>query len=385
MTVQNVQQTASQKMQTGKSAVAGHATIVGFEIHCRRRYRSFNTWISYRRGAEMLLEYFALTGAEVATMTEEDFGRFLYWLQYPIWVPGTEAVPPDTEGRQRATVRTYGAGALSYARYLKKTGMAVPPFFGVHGRWRDAAESAGIPKPEDGEGSLLPKDGKRQPMVVPVALLRALLRIAKKESARDYALLLLLLGTGLRIGEALGLRREDVDRVAGTVKVVRREDNVNRALAKGRYDRSVPLVRQVVAALNVYFQSDEYTDARRHAAPGHADYVFLTERRGRRSAKALSYDDVNQMLRALNKRAVKSGAMLKETRRMTAHMLRHTFATMAVEGGLTAEEARLVLGHRSVRTTLDTYVESSTAKVAKRLVEITERWMSTVNPKEDAR
>jgi len=100
--VQNVQQTASPRMLVRKSAVTNEATMVGFEVHCRRRYHSFNTWNSYRRGAEMLLEYLALTGARVTTMTEVDFGGYLYWLEYPMWVPGTPAVPLNTKGHRRA-------------------------------------------------------------------------------------------------------------------------------------------------------------------------------------------------------------------------------------------------------------------------------------------
>jgi integrase len=71
-------------------------------------------------------------------------------------------------------------------------------------------------------------------------------------SARDRLIVLLMVRAGLRRGEVLGLRRSDVHLLADSralgcgisrahLHVVRRDDNPNRAAAKSRRQRAVPL------------------------------------------------------------------------------------------------------------------------------------------------
>lgn len=367
-----------------KTAPTTTSRIERFEVHCRGRQWSPNTCIVYRRSAEMLEKFLSLAGLHISTMTQADFGAFLYWLEFPDWTPGTSAAAVSPANRrEQATVRTYASGAQEYARFLRRTGVAIPWLAESDGNARDATAAAGLRQPLNGQGSLVPKGTKRRPMVVPVTVYGILRDLAEGQSLRDCALLQLLFFTGLRIGEALGLRLEDLDLREGLVQVVHRSGNPNHALAKDGYGRSVPMEETTIAALNRYIDSSEYTDAAKHAAPGHRGYVFMTNRRGRRYAKALSYDASYKMLRALFARAQKleENAIPTDARRVTAHMLRHTYATQMVERDAKPEEIRVALGHQSIRTTLDTYVESSTAKVAEHLRSIARDRASAMNAK----
>ena len=68
-------------------------------------------------------------------------------------------------------------------------------------------------------------------------------------SLRDRFLIVLLSETGLRIGEALGLRHEDLRLRAGELRVVPRECNVSAARVKGLKARSVPAGTEVFDAV----------------------------------------------------------------------------------------------------------------------------------------
>lgn len=141
-------------------------------------------------------------------------------------------------------------------------------------------------------------------------LLRATGRIEPAKGLRPwtyYTLFGLLLSTGLRIGEALGLDLADVDWNDGTVVVKR---------SKTGTPRTLPLHRSVLASL------DEYRARRafRHPAP-RSSGLFLTERLGTR----LKYETVGMMFRRLRDE-------LGWTREPTPsiHDMRHTFAVRTI-------------------------------------------------------
>lgn len=121
----------------------------------------------------------------------------------------------------------------------------------------------------------------------------------------------LLAATGLRVGEALGLDREDVDFDAGTVGV---------SNGKGRYPRLVPLHPSTTTALVHYAAWRDGHEQRNH--PGHAP--FFIQRDGDR----LPYSNV---LTAFRQATAAAGI---HTHRLhpRMHDLRHTFAVNALLG-----------------------------------------------------
>jgi integrase/recombinase XerC len=142
---------------------------------------------------------------------------------------------------------------------------------------------------------------------------------------RDAALLLLLYGAGLRIGEALGLNRRDVGGDPAGLKGLR-------VLGKGSKERIVPILPLVGAALA------DYLAACPLSIPPDAP-LFLGVRGGRLQASV-----VQRQVRAL-----RATLGLPET--ATPHALRHSFATHLLGGGADLRAIQELLGHASLSTT----------------------------------
>jgi integrase/recombinase XerC len=140
---------------------------------------------------------------------------------------------------------------------------------------------------------------------------------------RDLAMFELLYGAGLRAAELVGLELTSLDLSRRTVRV----------LGKGNKERLVPFGTKAHAALL------RWLEARRAlAAPGEAA-VFLNKHGGRLSARGLR--------RRLHRRVEK----VQLGRRVTPHMLRHSFATHLLDGGADLRSIQELLGHASLGTT----------------------------------
>lgn len=156
------------------------------------------------------------------------------------------------------------------------------------------------------------------------------------EHLRDRLLFALLLDTGMRIGEALGLRHEDLD-IAGRVVHVVARVNDNGARAKGGRSRIIPTSGELMRLYAEYL-NDEYGSLE-------SDYVFVNlwgRLHGRPWTYAGVYDLVGRLRR---RRGVDFGP----------HWFRHTYATWLLRRGAGMESVKELLGHASVTTTVDTY------------------------------
>jgi integrase/recombinase XerC len=157
---------------------------------------------------------------------------------------------------------------------------------------------------------------------------------------RDRALLELLYGAGLRVGEAVALDVRDVDLLAREVRV----------LGKGRKERVVPLPLAARQALGAWLES--------RRAPGYqAEPLFpaLVPSGRKRRIGARSVHKI------LGRRAIAAGV----AGRVHPHRLRHSYATHLLDMGADLRSIQELLGHTSLSTT-QKYTAVSTA----RLVEV---------------
>ncbi len=145
---------------------------------------------------------------------------------------------------------------------------------------------------------------------------------------RDLAILELFYSTGLRISELRGIDRRDLDLLGGAVKV----------RGKGRKERIVPIGTPAQQALREYERLRDQLLAKVGAA-GDRTAFFLSQRGARMSPKTLH----NAVTGRLHE--VDEGAGL------SAHALRHTFATHLLDGGADLRAVQELLGHASVSTT----------------------------------
>ena len=142
---------------------------------------------------------------------------------------------------------------------------------------------------------------------------------------RDRALVELLYGSGLRVGEAVSLERGSVDL----------DERLVRCLGKGDKERIVPIGRQAVDALRRYLAR-----GRPHLDRRHRPELFLNAQGG-----ALTRAGAFLILRRL---AAKAGL---EPERIHPHLLRHSFATHLLEGGADLRSVQEMLGHADLATT----------------------------------
>jgi len=152
--------------------------------------------------------------------------------------------------------------------------------------------------------------------------------IAAAESPFERAMLLLMLTAGLRRSEVGAIRLEDVKLDHGLLLV----------RGKGAKQRMVPLMPQTAQAIRDYLAARPDVDQ---------PYLFLSPQ-GRR----LANDFLNRTLRRIIARTCVG-------KRITPHMLRHTFATHLVRNGVDVRTVQELLGHADLETTAN-YLHSDT-------------------------
>lgn len=129
------------------------------------------------------------------------------------------------------------------------------------------------------------------------------------------------LHTGVRVGEAFGLRWKDIDFVKNRIQVIRSYDGPTKN-GKGRL---IPMSRVLEGTL---IKKENYLG---------------------KNLESLVFQrfDINPKLkRTCSKAGIKP---------ITYHALRHTFATLALESGQSIKAVSSILGHSSVKTTIDIY------------------------------
>lgn len=153
---------------------------------------------------------------------------------------------------------------------------------------------------------------------------RALLgAISGPFKARNEALILLLLDTGLRASEALGLTLDSLDIKGGRAKV----------MGKGWKERVVPIGFKARRALLKYI--NRYRPCSGCPEQSHfAEHVFLTQ-----DGRPMTHNALKMVFRRLSK---------KIGFRVTPHMLRHTFATQYLRNGGDIFTLQRILGHSSL-------------------------------------
>jgi integrase/recombinase XerD len=255
-----------------------------------RATRAPRTVEAYRRDLTGLATWL---GRPIESVTTEDLERYLAELR-------AEGLAPSTVARRIAAIR-------SFFRHRQLLGVRTD---------NPAAELD------------LPRRRRRLPRTLSPAEAERLVEAANgvaPRDLRDRALVELLYGAGLRVGEAVGLDKASVDL----------EQRLVRAIGKGSKERIVPIGRQAVEALRRYMSRGRpYLDRR------HRPELFLNARGG-----PLTRAGAFLILRKLAERAG------LEPERIHPHLLRHSFATHLLEGGADLRSVQEMLGHADLSTT----------------------------------
>ena len=154
---------------------------------------------------------------------------------------------------------------------------------------------------------------------------------------RDKAMLELLYATGVRAGEIAGLKSSDLNLDIGYL----------RCLGKGNRERVIPIGKVAIAAVSEYL-----TKLRPRLAGPFSSSFLLISRTGRPMSRI-------EIWRLVKKYAIRAGM----PRNLTAHTLRHCFATHLLTGGADLRSVQEMLGHVDVATTqIYTHVDQERLK-----------------------
>jgi integrase/recombinase XerC len=273
--------------------------IDAFEIYLRHeRGLAANTVRAYVGDLRLLAEHASRLG--VRTVSELDLPLLRSWL-----------AGQGSRGRARTSIARRAAGARSFTRWAHRRG------------WLDQDVGARLGSPK--AHRVIP-DVLRQDEAARLLDMAGVAADADDAvGRRDRAVLEVLYGTGIRVGELVGLDLDDVDL----------ERRVLRVLGKGGRERTVPFGAPAARAVSAWIDLGRPAMAR----PGSGPALFLGTRGGRldqRAARTL----VHQRLAAV------PGAP-----DLGPHGLRHSAATHLVEGGADLRSVQEILGHSSLSTT----------------------------------
>ena len=149
-------------------------------------------------------------------------------------------------------------------------------------------------------------------------------RVDSGKNIREYAIIQLILFTGLRADEVLNLKKQDI---LGSGIILIRD-------SKTHESRVVKVPQEVLNAISNYHKTFPQPDN---------PYVFYAN--NRKTNKPLCYASLRTIIKDI---FISAGINEKG---VNLHALRHTFARTLVQGGISREEIQKFLGHKNLKTT----------------------------------
>lgn len=225
------------------------------------------------------------------------------------------------EGKAKATLQRRIASVRSWFRFLERRGevqtnpaaLIATPKLGIRlPRAPSEEETARILNAPPLPG---PTNGRQLPIWA---------------TARDMAILELLYGSGLRVSEACGLNRMDIDL----------ENHEARIMGKGNKERIALLTQPSAMALANYLRLQE-KDPSINRRPDSPLFIGVNQTDGDRRLNPRQIQRLVQILRR----------QLGLPEKITPHALRHAFATHLLQAGADLRSIQELLGHASLSTT----------------------------------
>jgi integrase/recombinase XerD len=275
----------------------GNASLLREYLGCLRVEKGLRplTCEAYQRDLEMFAEFLEGANATLLTARQENVSGFMQHLR-------------EHDRESRSIARKLSCLRGFYRWLLKDKRVGHDPTVNIESpaSWK-----------------VLPKSLAESEVVEMLARTGAAARAddADGMALRDHAVLELLYAGGLRVGEIVGLRQEDLRLDMATVLV----------RGKGDKERLVPIGRSAVEALELYIQRGRPELV--SGARGVQRVLFLSVR-----GRALTTQAVWQMVRSVNRQA-------------SPHKMRHSCATHMVEHGADLRTVQTFLGHADIATT----------------------------------
>ena len=295
--------------------------------------RSPNTVRAYAGDLRQFWEFLVARGHDWSDLGLEELGDFAGWLRSP--ADNVVVLPSGVAAREASTVNRKLAAVSAYDFHHRQS-------------WVVVAERLHPPGHRSGRGSFRPmlqgfaplwSRGTAAGAATTPADIAALAGggdpAGAATGARPVLVRAVVPDGQMRVGQALGLRHEDLVTWENRIEIVSRE-NANGARGKGG-EGSVPVVAELMR-LYAQYMHVEYGAL-------DSDYVFVNLWGGH-VGRPLTYATVNDVV-VRTRRAVGF--------HFTPHCFRHTYATLSRRSGVPVEVVSQLITHRSVQTTQEIY------------------------------
>lgn len=172
-----------------------------------------------------------------------------------------------------------------------------------------------------------------------------------------YTMMFLLLATGMRIGECLGLTWDNIDFDNQELKIDHQlvygkvNGKTKHYIRKPKYnsERTIPLQNHVLEVMKEY-KADYYFRSRSSGieVDGYSNFIFLNSKSNLNKPATINRA-INGMIKEFNQ--------LYEVQmpHFSAHTLRHTFCTRMAENGVDPKVLQRLMGHKSITVTMEIY------------------------------
>ncbi|MGN4707045.1 tyrosine-type recombinase/integrase [Bacillus cereus group sp. MYBK194-1] len=304
--------------------------------------RAPNTIKTYSYHIKLLYEFMNQQHIKLEDLNFEELAYFVGWLRNPTGDVKVTDLNPKKARREETSVNSILNAVISFLEYLNRTeGFKTIDVY-KEGRRRGF------------KGFLhhINKKKSYQKNILKLRVKKKLIKVLEYEeikvilnachTRRDKLLIMLMYEGGLRIGEVLSLRIEDISTWDNQIHITPRDYSENGAYIKLKKARTIDVSKEVMALYTDYLVH-EYGEDLEH------DYVFINLK-NTYFGSPLKYQSVLDLVRRLAKR---TGVTFN------VHMLRHTHATNLIKSGWDAAYVQKRLGHANVQTTMNTYVHLS--------------------------
>ena len=185
-----------------------------------------------------------------------------------------------------------------------------------------------------------------------------------------YPIFYIMINTGMRVGEAVVLRHQDVDMEKGLISVnhnlvyfnrIRDGEGCHYGMNPVKTHAGIRVIPMTEGVKQAFLMEKEYQDLvgnhNTDSVEGYTDFIFANG-----NGHLLNFEYLNRALHRIvrdcndeqiEKHGLDRALLLPE---ITCHILRHTFATRMVESGMNIKMIQSILGHADITTTMNIYV-----------------------------
>ena len=320
--------------------------ILSYISHLAVLNRSSKSLKTYAYNLKLYWEYLDRYSIEWKSITLEQLSGFIHWLRRPEYDPLVISIEPKTSKRAESTINNIITVVCQFIEYHQRLNNIYSCVDTTIERPASARKFKGllhhINQSKAFYGNLLRvKESKPFPGCFNPQQVQKIINACNNR--RDRFFISLLYESGIRVGEALGLRHEDIvsNGKLNRISIVARANNHEDASVKNYAQRTVDVPVSILKLYYDYYVYD-YPEI-------DCDYVFVNLYSSEvKIGSPMTYNGVYSLCRSLEKRT--------RIQKITPHLFRHTHATELIRSKWDMSYVKERLGHKHIQTTIDTYV-----------------------------